>query len=117
LAGIIDFYNACDGCLLFDLAVTINDWCSSPTGRLDADKTIAMVSGYNAFRTLTSEEITQWPLAVETAALRFWMLRLVALVRKREGGPQAPPHLKDPNDFLDILVARRADPQCDLISG
>jgi homoserine kinase type II len=116
LAGIIDFYNACDGCLLFDLAVTINDWCSSPTGRLDANKTIAMVSGYNAFRTLTIEEITQWPQAVETAALRFWMLRLVALARKREGGPQAPPHVKDPNDFLDILVARRADPQCDLIS-
>ena len=117
LAGIIDFYNACNGCLLFDLAITINDWCSKPTGRLDADKTVALVRGYNAFRTLTTEEVSQWPQAAETAALRFWMLRLVALARKREGGPQAPPHVKDPNDFLDILVARRADPQCNLISG
>ena len=117
LAGIIDFYNACDGCLLFDLAVTINDWCSTPTGRLDADKTTALFSRYHALRPLTDEEIFHWPRAVETAALRFWMLRLVALARKREGGPKAPPHVKDPNDFLVILIARHADPQCDLISA
>lgn len=117
LAGIIDFYNACDGCLLFDLAITINDWCSLPTGRLFAETTAALVDGYNRFRPLTTEEIARWPLASETAALRFWMLRLVALARRREGGPQAPPHVKDPNDFLNILIARRADPQCDLISG
>ena len=117
LAGIIDFYNACDGCLLFDLAVTINDWCSTPTGRLDADKTTALFSRYHALRPLTAEEISHWPRATETAALRFWMLRLVALARKREGGPKAPPHVKDPNDFLVILVARHADPQCDLISA
>lgn len=116
LAGIIDFYNACNGCLLFDLAVTINDWCSDPAGHLQADKTEALMSGYQQHRPLIADEIDCWPLAVETAALRFWMLRLVALARKREGGPQAPPHVKDPNDFLEILVARRLDPQCQLIS-
>ena len=32
-----------------------------------------------------------------------------------KAGPTTP---EDPsNDFLNILIARRADPQCDLISG
>lgn len=116
LAGIIDFYNACNGSLLFDLAIAINDWCSDQSSRLDPLKTEALMRGYNRYRPLTDQEISFWPPAVETAALRFWMLRLVALARKREGGPQAPPHVKDPNDFLEILISRRHDPQCELIS-
>ncbi|MBU28934.1 MAG: homoserine kinase [Gammaproteobacteria bacterium] len=116
LAGIIDFYNACNGSLLFDLAIAINDWCSDQSSRLDPLKTEALMRGYNRNRPLTDQEIHHWPPAVETAALRFWMLRLVALARKREGGPQAPPHVKDPNDFLEILISRRRDPQCELIS-
>ena len=116
LAGIIDFYNACNGSLLFDLAITINDWCSDESSRLDKLKTEAMMTGYTRYRPLTDQEISHWPPAVETAALRFWILRLVALARKREGGPQAPPHVKDPNDFLEILISRRHDSQCNLIS-
>lgn len=116
LAGIIDFYNACNGSLLFDLAIAINDWCSDESSRLDTLKTEAMMTGYNRHRPLTDQEISHWPPAVETAALRFWMLRLVALARKREGGPLAPPHVKNPNDFLEILISRRYDPQCQLIS-
>jgi len=117
LSGIIDFYNACNGAFLFDLAVTVNDWCSGPDGRLDAAQTGALLAAYQSERPLSDLEQLQWPLALETAALRFWMLRLVALARKREGGPQAPPHVKDPNDFLQILLARRKDPQCALITG
>lgn len=115
LSGIIDFYNACDGLLIFDLAVTVNDWCSTPDGRLDPERTRALIQGYGWERPLTEPECGLWALALETAALRFWMLRLVALARKREGGPQAPPHVKDPNDFFTILRARRTDPQCELL--
>ena len=115
LAGIIDFYNACDGCLLFDLAITINDWCSTPKGV--SMQTKPQHSSADIMRYVHSRLRTHWPRATETAALRFWMLRLVALARKREGGPKAPPHVKDPNDFLVILVARHTDPQCDLISA
>jgi homoserine kinase type II len=117
LAGIIDFYNACNGAFIFDLAIAVNDWCSGPDGRLINDSTKSLVAGYQEERALTDDELSIWALALETAALRFWMLRLVALARKREGGPKAPPHVKDPNDFLAILSARRSDPQCDLISN
>lgn len=117
LAGIIDFYNACNGAFVFDLAVAVNDWCSDASGQLNEWRTRAFIAGYQAHRPLTSEEISAWPEALETAALRFWMLRLVALARKHEGGPQAPPHVKDPNDFLNILRARRTDPQCELLQS
>lgn len=111
LTGIIDFYNACDGAFIFDLAVTLNDWCSMESGRLDDARAVALVAAYVRHRPLTADEQDAWAGALETAALRFWMLRLVALARKREGGPQAPPHVKDPNDFLIILQARRHDAQ------
>lgn len=117
LGGIIDFYNACNGAFVFDLAVTVNDWCSGRDGQLEPLQTQALISGYESERPLTAAERTHWASALETAALRFWMLRLVALARKREGGPQAPPHVKDPNDFLQILLARRQDPQCALITA
>lgn len=115
LTGIIDFYNACDGAFVFDLAVTLNDWCSQPSGDLDELRAVALTRAYCQQRPLTPEEIDTWAGALETAALRFWMLRLVALARKREGGPQAPPHVKDPNDFLTILKARRDNPQHSVI--
>ncbi|NBS11991.1 MAG: homoserine kinase [Gammaproteobacteria bacterium] len=115
LSGIIDFYNACDGAFLFDLAVTLNDWCSLPDGALDEQRAVALTRAYCQQRPLTPAEADAWAGALETAALRFWMLRLVALARKREGGPQAPPHVKDPNDFLTILKARRANPQRQIV--
>ncbi len=34
----IDFYYACNELLLFDLPVTVNDWCSRADGGLDAVK-------------------------------------------------------------------------------
>ncbi|QGG79182.1 homoserine kinase [Litorivicinus lipolyticus] len=108
IAGIIDFYNACTGYFAFDLAVTLNDWCSNAEGELIAGARDAMMDAYQAIRPLTPAELACWDLILQTAALRFWMLRLVALARRAEGGPDAPPHVKDPKAFELILRARRA---------
>lgn len=107
IAGIIDFYNACTGYFAFDLAVTLNDWCSNEDGSLDVSAASAMREAYEAVRPLSDQELAQWDLVIQTAALRFWMLRLVALARRAEGGPDAPPHVKDPAAFERILKARR----------
>lgn len=108
IAGIIDFYNACTGYFVFDLAVTLNDWCSNEDGSLNLSATQAMRQAYESVRPLGPEELAAWDLVMQTAALRFWMLRLVALARRAEGGPGAPPHVKDPVVFEQILRARRA---------
>ncbi len=107
IAGIIDFYNACTGYFVFDLAVTLNDWCSNDDGTLDPEAADAMRKAYEAVRPLSVDELAAWDIVIQTAALRFWMLRLVALARRAEGGPDAPPHVKDPKVFEQILLARR----------
>ena len=35
LSGVIDFYNACAGAMLYDVAISVNDWCSERNGRLN----------------------------------------------------------------------------------
>jgi homoserine kinase type II len=92
LTGIIDFYNACDGAFIFDLAVTVNDWCSVSNGLLDPERAHALMQAYCQKRPITANEMDDWAGALETAALRFWMLRLVALARKREAEKHSTRH-------------------------
>ena len=76
----IDFYFACNEQLLFDVAVTVNDWCldfaAYPAAALSAANARALLSGYASTRRFTPAERMAWPQMLRAAALRTWLGRL-----------------------------------------
>lgn len=107
VGGVIDFYFA--GCTLwlYDLAVTVNDWCvDAATGAFDPPRAAALLRAYHAGRALTAEEHAAWPTVLRGAALRFWISRLYDWYLPR------PAHVLKPHDpahFERILRRRIAD--------
>jgi homoserine kinase type II len=106
IGGVIDFWFAGVDTLVFDLAVTVNDWCVDDTsGALDTARLDALLGAYVARRSPTDAECAAWPMAMRAAALRFWLSRLDDLHRPRPAQQLTP---KDPGTFERILLARRA---------
>ncbi len=105
LTGIIDFYYACNGVLLYDVAVTVNDWCCLADGQLDEERLTAFLDAYQQERPLSENERTAWPVMLRAAALRFWLSRLRDKHFPREGELT---HIKDPAVFRHILEQRIA---------
>jgi homoserine kinase type II len=108
LSGCFDFYFAgCDS-WLFDLAVTVNDWCiDQASGTLDAARLSALLDAYQAVRPFTADEQALWQPMLRAAALRFWLSRLYDLHLPREAELLTP---HDPAHFERILRDRIANP-------
>lgn len=104
LAGFFDFYFAGCDTWLFDLAVTVNDWCIDlDSGMLDAARLSAMVNAYAGVRSFTDEERQAWQPMLRAAALRFWLSRLYDFYLPRDA-EMLTPH--DPGHFENILRLR-----------
>ena len=108
LTGFFDFYFAgCDS-WLFDVAVTVNDWCIDlDSGVLDDARLRALLDAYHSVRPFIDAEQTAWPAMLRGAALRFWLSRLYDLHLPR-AAEMLTPH--DPTHFERILRERISTP-------
>ncbi len=103
--GVIDFYFACTDHWLYDLAVTVNDWCiDDASGHLVAARLAALLSAYRGVREFEPAERRAWPMMLRAAALRFWLSRLHDFHLPR---PAQMVKAKDPAHFERILMDRR----------
>jgi homoserine kinase type II len=82
LAAFLDFEEACEYFLVFDIGMAILGCCRNEIV-ISKSKSSALVSGYQSVRRLTSEEIKALPLfiyyaAASTAAWRYWKFNISA---------------------------------------
>lgn len=103
ISGILDFYSACRGPLLLDIAVTANDWCCDE-GVFNSEKVITLLSAYEILRPLQAHEKQHWQTMLRIAALRFWLSRLEHQLNPRQGDLIQQ---KDPLFFRHLLEQHR----------
>ncbi|MGB3835893.1 homoserine kinase [Castellaniella sp.] len=108
MGGFIDFYFAGCDAWIFDVAVSVNDWCiQRSSGIFIRRRLSAWLSAYHATRPFTPAERAAWPLMLRAAALRFWISRLFDFYLPRPAQTLKP---HDPRHFERILRLRTTQP-------
>lgn len=113
LTGFFDFYFAGIDSWLFDIAVTLNDWCVNlEAGTHNPERAQSFMSAYSAVRPLTAAERELLPAMLRAGALRFWISRLWDYHLPREASMLVA---HDPGHFERVLRQRASHP--DLLSA
>ena len=108
LNGILDFYELNKDEWLFDIAITLNDFCTEyPDVILNEEKAIAFLNAYETIRPLTSDERACLELYLAMAAGRFWMMRLQVAQRNAAlGRTGEEKKKKNPDEMRNMLIER-----------
>ena len=116
ITGVIDFYNACHDWLIYDVAVTVNDWCLNQDMTLDHQRCRVFLDAYRQVRPFTTEEKQAWPVILRLASFRFWVSRIITFIHPEETvdndhAESLKRNFKNPDVFRDILIDRTNQPQ------
>ncbi len=104
LNGIFDFYFAGIDKYIFDICVTINDWCINYENcSIIQDKYHTFIDSYQTIKKLTELELKLIPIMLQAAAFRFWLSRLWDWYLPRSAHFLKP---HDPNHFKILLTDR-----------
>ena len=108
LQGILDFYELNQDEWLFDIAITLNDFCTEyPLVSLNEDKAMAFLKAYERIRPLTEDEKACLELYLAMAAGRFWMMRLQVAQKNALQGRSGDAILqKNPLEMRNMLIER-----------
>ncbi len=104
MGGFIDFYFAGVDTWIFDVAVSVNDWCiDHANGVFQPELLESWLAAYASIRPFTEAERRVWPAMLRGAALRFWISRLYDFYLPRPAQTLKP---HDPGHFERILTQR-----------
>jgi homoserine kinase type II len=104
LSGIIDFDYACNDVLIYDLCITINDWCIETGGGIDRGRMDVLMQAYQQLRPLLEQEQRALPMMFRATALRFWLSRLHDQVFPIAGELT---FTKSPDEYKNLLLKHR----------
>ncbi len=108
LQGILDFYELHRDEWLFDIAISINDFCSDLSSfALNQQQADAYLAAYQTVRVLTVDEQACLAIYLAMAAARFWLMRLQVAQKNAVQGRSGEDILqKDPLQMRQMLQDR-----------
>ena len=112
LTGLLDFTEVSVEHYMMDIAITINDFCTTwgdaeqgETVNFDRQKMSAFLQGYESKRALTGDEKQAMPVMLAKAAVIFWLLRLNVIYYNRSEGRTGDNIMVKNPDLMKRLAA------------
>ncbi|MGE6475965.1 homoserine kinase [Psychrobacter sp. NPDC078631] len=112
LTGLLDFTEVSVEHYVMDIAITINDFCTTwgvaeqgESVNFDRSKMAAFLQGYESIRPLNSDENRALPVMLAKAAVIFWLLRLNVIHYNRTEGRTGDNIMVKNPDLMKRLAA------------